>query len=336
MSQLAARACAALLCAAPLAAQVAALPYAEHFESPTWPGPEWANAVTGVNGRILTVVPSTLSPAGGACLAMDVSVSNSFSTNTSTLTVDLSSAMGATLRYWGRDQSDEAHVEDGLFINDGSAAPFVKVVDHATLTGTWQEITVDLFAAAATAGFAPTANFKVRWSWRDNNPIPTDGVQFDGVRIDPPLGQSNGPLASLVLSGAVNVFGQTGAASSAGPFTLTAAPGTPFTMTISGEPNRIYALLAGPLNPFNWVIPGVGSLDLGLNGPSNLGDVVFILDGGQPGGFNAFANTGPSGTSLWNLAVPIAPPGVFTTLQAAVLTGSSTLKLSAAVQIVVL
>ena len=324
----------ASICALAVRGQGVAIPYSESFESPSWPGPEWTIVLSDPGfGRIQALPQSPPSPDGGLAATFDVSASGFFSTNTLTIAVDLAAAPSALLLYWAKETGDETHPEDGLFLNDGVSAAWPKVVDHATLTSNWTEITVGLAALAAQNGLAVTSDFRIRFSQRDNGPVPIDGLQIDGVRIVvPPDGQSNSAAASLDVNGGVNVLGQGAAAGIAGPFFASCAPGSPLVFSLQGPPNVPYLIAAGALNPHNVVFPGVGSLDLGLLGIANLSDVVIVLDGTAGGFLNSLARTGPSGASVLTFTMPALPSGPWITFQAALVNAPS-ITLSAAFQV---
>lgn len=321
---------AALLCASALPAQGVAIPYFESFESPTWPGAEWTRTYSNAAfGRILALAPSTVSPDGGLAASFDVTTSSNVSTNELTLAVDLAATPGAMLEYWAKETADETDVEDGLFINDGVALTWVKVVDHATLTSTWVGITVNLASVATANGLSVTSNFKIRFSQRDNFPTPTDGVQIDGIRITEPLtGQPNSAAAALDVNASAAGAGVNG------PFFATASPGGLLVFTVQGAPNVPYILAAGPLLMNNAVIPGVGSLDVGQLGGANLSDVVIVLDGTQPGFLNSLAHTDAAGGSVLTFSMPPAPAGPWLAFQAALVDGP-TITLSAATLVTV-
>jgi hypothetical protein len=317
-------------------AQGVTVPYVESFESPTWPGTEWALAFSDPVGRIQALTPSPASPVGGLAAHFDTNTNSVFSTNSLTLAVDLTGAPAVSLLYWAKETSDETHPEDGLFLAASAAGPFVKVVDHATLTSSWQSILVDLNSVAAANGLALGAGFQIRFQQRDNFPSNSDGLQIDGVSLAfTPTGQANATDAAMTLNGGRNDLGAPANAGTPGPFFASAAPGAPFNLAVSGPANRPYALLMGPLGPDNVVLP-FGSLDLGLGGASNLFDVVILLDGNQPGFLNQLANTGPTGASTFSTTTPALPPGVWTAFQALVFVDPVTIKFTAATQFAVL
>jgi hypothetical protein len=316
-------------------AQGVAIPYFESFESLSWPGPEWTLAMSDPAGRIQAVVPSPISPDGGRAASFDVSTGGPFSTNTLTIAVNLAATPTAVLQYWAKETNDEPHPEDGLFLNDGIGPAWVKVVDHATLTGSWIQITVDLAAQAAANGLAVTSGFQIRFSQRDNNPVPSDGLQIDGVHVlAPPDGQANSAAASLDVNGGLNVLGQPAGAGTPGPFVAAATPGGPLVLTVAGPAGAPWILAAGPLHPHNALFPGVGSLDLGLLGAGDLSDVAIVLDGTAPGFLNSLAHVGPSGSSVLTFTLPALPPGPWLAFQAAVVNAPS-ITLTAATQVTV-
>jgi hypothetical protein len=308
---------ASLALASPGSAQGVPVPYFESFENPAWPGPEWTIAVSAPGiGRVQALALAPASPDGGRVASFDVSTSSTYSTNQLTIGVDLAAAPSAVLRYWAKETGDETDLEDGLFLNDGASATWVKVVDHATLTSAWTEVTVVLATAASANGIPVTSNFKIRFSQRDNFPTPTDGMQIDGVRIEePPTGQANSALAFLAVNGGSAPIG------APGPFVATATGGNPVTFAVQGPPNQPFLLASGPANANNAIIPGIGSLDLGLFGISNLGDVQILLDGTAPGFLNSLAKTGPAGSSSLTFTLPALPSGPWLGFQAAVFDG---------------
>ncbi len=150
----------------------------------------------------------------------------------------------------------------------------------------------------------------------------------------PDVGQANAADAALSMGGAVNLNSQPAFNGVNGPFFATLAPGSTLALTWSGQPSRPLAIAFGPLNRNNAIFPGVGSLDIGLNGAGNLSDVSIVLDGLNPVTFmDAFANTGPLGSRTVSFTVPAFTPGVVGTFQAAVLTAGLTFKLTAASQL---
>ena len=157
--------------------------YYDGFETGAF-GPEWATAVTGA-GRIQ--VTTANGPVDVYHVTMDSSVDGTYGTCTMTLTVDLSSVSNCYLDFMFKSFSDELDPEDHVSISeDGVIFYTVQSLSGGT---TYSQKTVDLDAAASGAGISFNSAFKIRFSWRDNYSIPTDGFAFDEINIfdgDPP------------------------------------------------------------------------------------------------------------------------------------------------------
>ncbi len=157
--------------------------YYDGFESGGF-GPEWATATTGT-GRIQ--VTTANDPIGVYHVTMDSSTSGTDSTCSMTLTIDLSSQTNCYLDFMFKAFSDESNTEDAIYISEDGVA-FYKVLG---LSGgsVYEQKFVDLDEAAAGAGISFNSSFRIRFSWADNYPIPTDGFAFDEINIldgDPP------------------------------------------------------------------------------------------------------------------------------------------------------
>ncbi|MCA9321501.1 MAG: hypothetical protein KDB53_12230, partial [Planctomycetes bacterium] len=112
--------------------------------------------------------------------------------------------------------------------------------------------------------------------------------------------------------------------------------GESLAFSFDGPANRPFALLQGPLNRNNDIIPNVGSLDIGMMGNISVySDLAILLDGVFPVTFlDQLAKVGPSGSQTLSFPVPNLPPGSLGTLQALFWdVPSVTLKLSAATEI---
>ena len=317
-------------------AQGVSAPYAQNFDVAGWQGPEWTISTSVPAGRVQLLSTAPVSPQGGSYLALDVSTSNTVCTDNVTLAINGATITpGTLLKYYAKETADEADANvDGCFISNGVIE--YRVVDHTTLTSTWAEKSVDLFAAAQTGGIPLNASFRVIFRWRDNNPTPSDGLQIDDVRLNPPpipdTGQANSAAARLTMGPAVNINGFAYADALNGPYFATRANGSTLTFNVSGPANSPYVVIAGPLHRNNLVIPSVGSLALGTN--VTLNDVVIIIDGTAPGFINGLAVVPAAGTSTLSFPLPTLPAGVWTTFQAAIVTPTS-VTVTAATQITV-
>ncbi|MBC8404980.1 MAG: S8 family serine peptidase [Planctomycetes bacterium] len=141
-------------------------------------GAEWATAVTGCGRVQLTAANGPYH--GSQHLTMDSHTDGCYGTVTATLTVDLSAATTAEVRYALNDYYDELNIgSDILQASDDGGANWVKVAD---LTGTDGAYTLKIHSLDGL-GLTYGPNFKIRWSWYDNYSIATDGFGLDAIQI---------------------------------------------------------------------------------------------------------------------------------------------------------
>lgn len=333
-------ACVAAAASTAAVAQGVAVPFTETFDGP-WPVAGWNLGGSGPGpGRITVRAPSAAlpaSPQGGPYLALDAGINGIYAVNDLVLTADLAATGGARLLYRAREVDDEPDAGiDGCFVRPDAATPWLQVVDHTSLSDVWTEFVVDLQALAAEKGWTWTATSEIRFSQRDNFQTPGDGLLLDDVRLAPPLpsdvGQANGPLARLLVPGALNAASQPAYDGLRGPFFVATAPGAPFPFVVEGEANRPWILVAGPMHRNALVVDGVGSIDLGVAAGDLLTGFVVVLDGTAPGFLNALASTGPFGSASMLLATPPGTGGWSFALQAAVFHAGG-LRATAAVEV---
>ncbi|MCA9320570.1 MAG: PKD domain-containing protein [Planctomycetes bacterium] len=315
----------------------ASLPYTQDFNAGLPTGGEWSfSSETG--GRILATIDGDPSPgSGGNALVMDCTTSGASATNNSVLFLNLASASSVLMTYRWRETLDEDDPEDGVFLSDGTNE--VLAFSHNGGPQTWTTQTIDIAAVAAANGLSLNATFQVIFRQRDNFPLGTDGVLIDDVNVAAPVGsggQANSVGASLIIPGSVDFNGFPVAANGVGPYVFSAVPGTAFNLEVSGDANQAIILLSGPLNIANANF-SIGQLDLGLLGQNNLSDITVSLNGVMPQNFlDLTANTGSTGSLVYNLTLPPFPPGPLASLQAAVYRAGTGLPVfTAATQIIV-
>ncbi|MGE3107890.1 MAG: alpha-amylase family glycosyl hydrolase [Phycisphaerales bacterium] len=99
-----------------------------------------------------------------------------------TLTLNASQVANLGLTYKIRNIGDTPDAEDGVFISNDGASWFL--VDSFPPINTGFTLrTINLSAAAATAGFTPGPAFRVRWQQRGDDSAPGDGIAIDDVYI---------------------------------------------------------------------------------------------------------------------------------------------------------
>ena len=169
----------------------ATLPYSTGFESGAL-DQFWTTA-EGVEGRIR--VSTSYSPHGGSYqLLMDDAVSGgSYSQNEAWLHLNLSGESQVDLDFWWKEFGDETHAQDGVYFSDNGGSSFVKVYDlngQSFTNQTWQNITIDLDQAAASAGLSLSSTFVVKFQQYDNYPMTSDGFAFDDISVTAGAGGS--------------------------------------------------------------------------------------------------------------------------------------------------
>ncbi len=227
--------------------------------------------------------------------------------------------------YWGNNG-----LSAGNASVSGGTADLLNVVENVFVTnpaaGTW---TVQVIAAEVNAdNHVETAAIDVDFALAVSGGTPPPAGP-------PDVGQANSLLASLSVNGGLNLNSQGPANGINGPFYSAAIPGGSLSFSYGGTSNSPVVLLLGPLNRNNWIIPGVGSLDIGALGAGNINDLGVILNGVAPANFmDTLSNTGATGARTLSFTMPAIPAGILGTLQAAVQTPTG-VSLTAAFQLTV-
>jgi 1,4-alpha-glucan branching enzyme len=152
--------------------------FSDNFDSGSAFSAGWSASGSGT-WRVQT--STTYKSSGTRGAAFD-STSTAFATSQLTRTVNAANHGQLSLTYKIRNVGDETHTQDGVYIsNDGTT--WTKVDSFPAIASTFSTRTVNISAAAATAGITPGANFRIRWQQYDNNVLPTDGVAIDDVQL---------------------------------------------------------------------------------------------------------------------------------------------------------
>lgn len=191
--------------------QSASMPFSEDFEGGLTLGRYWE--VTGTN-KYRTQVTTSYGPYEGLYhLTMDATSSSSYSRNELTLSANLANYKNVWLSFWAKEFSDEPHGPpptpfyngydfDGVAISE-DGYKWYEVQGLRTLSSIYGQINVDLDSAISTYGLSYNSNFKIRFNQYDNNPISTDGISIDDIKITGDLKDdlSVSPDTGLVSSG---------------------------------------------------------------------------------------------------------------------------------------
>jgi|GEM_PF-2675751 len=157
----------------------AGFPFYDGFESGGFSA-DWTTSTTGT-GRIQ--VTSANGPIGNYHVTMDSTTSATYGTAEMTLTIDLASVSNAFLSFSFKEFSDETDPEGNVSISENGVTWYNVL--NLSGSSTYESKYIDLDDAAATHGISFNSAFKIRFSWRDNYPIATDGFAFDEIHVDP-------------------------------------------------------------------------------------------------------------------------------------------------------
>jgi hypothetical protein len=147
--------------------------------------------------------PQQLTFSTNMVVRMDDSVDSSLtSTNKMHLLLDLAGYTDVSLRFRHREAGDEPHAGDGVFLSDDGGTTFTRIYDLDVASTAWQDVTLDIDALAAANALALNGSVVLSFQQVDNYGWPTDGREFDDIRI-----YSKVDLAaeSLALSGGSTV-----------------------------------------------------------------------------------------------------------------------------------
>lgn len=161
------------------------------FESGTLDPAFWT--VTGTGPHRTRVTTENEPHSGTGQLTMDSATDATYARNEATLSLDLTERRNLVLRFWVKMFDDEPEGPppspfiggadfDGVAISaDGTN--WFEVQPLRSLTGEWQQLTVDLDTELASHGLAYGPDFKIRFNHYDNYGISTDGFAFDDVTV---------------------------------------------------------------------------------------------------------------------------------------------------------
>ncbi len=213
-------------------------PFEDTFEAGPPLSAHWSTRSTGT-GRI--VVNDNYDPDGAYHVTMDSSYAGSYSANELTLAVDLEGASFVRLEYDWKDFGEEAdplpdswtgstqgdgvaisadgitwHRIADLFDPDGQRGDAGDDEAAPLRSGFYQTVIIDLDRAASEAGMAYSNTFRIRFQQYDNQPIDSDGIAIDNVKLiqgttDPLIAttalpdafvdQAYGPVAMTAVGG---------------------------------------------------------------------------------------------------------------------------------------
>lgn len=247
----------------------------DDFESGSL-GSDWVTSSSDADGRI--VVTNSFAAEGSSySLFMDQLTNGTFNLNEAIWTVDLSGLANPNLNFYHAEWSDETHPLPASFTNsedgDGVAISadgtnwFTVLTDTESPAGVWNKVTIDLAAAASSAGISLGANFKIKFQQYDNFVYNSDGRGYDQISITTPQASpdwySFAVAAGQTVSLATTGFGIAGTSQ----VDLRDSAGVLLASGVAGS--NVDAYIANYTNPgaadtFYAVVTGTNSLDYNL------------------------------------------------------------------------
>ena len=161
-------------------ADYASLPYSTGFESGSF-DQYWFTQSSNTNGAI--EITTAYTPRGTYNLAMDAITNGTYVQNEAWLKLDLAGKSDVDLTFYWKEHSDEDHTQDGVYISDNGGSSFVKVYNLTGGSATYQQISLDIDALAASNSLSLTGTFVVKFQQYDNYGLTTDGMTFDDINV---------------------------------------------------------------------------------------------------------------------------------------------------------
>ncbi len=157
------------------------LPFSDGFESGDL-GTAWA-VETDYDGRVQV---GAHDPHGGTySLLLDNAVNDGFYSYASAiLALDLDGLSEVEMSFWWQDFDDDDDGYDGVFISDNYGASWYQALSFSGgPTFTYTQSTIDLDAAASTAGMSLNDHFLIKFQFYDNFQIDSDGYGIDDLEL---------------------------------------------------------------------------------------------------------------------------------------------------------
>ncbi|MCP4544792.1 MAG: hypothetical protein GY832_47440 [Chloroflexi bacterium] len=169
----------------------ASLPFSDGFESGDL-GTAWA-VETDYDGRVRV---GTHDPHGGTySLLLDNAVNDGFYSYASAiLALDLDGQSEVEMNFWWQNFDDDDDGYDGVFISDDYGANWYQALSFSGgPIYTYTHSTIDLDAAASTAGMSLNDHFLIKFQFYDNYQIDSDGYGIDDLEFTAigPVGYDN-------------------------------------------------------------------------------------------------------------------------------------------------
>jgi len=174
-------------------------PFFDDFESGSLL-PHWDIALSG-NGYVSVSSDDGPLDLFHAVMASSIDLVDSIASIT--VQFDLTSQTDVGIRFQQKEFGDEDHAEDGVFVSDDGVT-YHRVIDLTGGPSTYAPRWITLDDVIGGLGISFSSTFFVRFQWRDNFDLPTDGMAFDEIEIGPGVGVEPDPEpeANILAQGA--------------------------------------------------------------------------------------------------------------------------------------
>ncbi|MCB9098141.1 MAG: matrixin family metalloprotease [Anaerolineales bacterium] len=158
--------------------------FSDNFEASQL-GPYWTTYTTN-NGRIRVANNSNFTHSGSRSIWLDTNTDlgaiNSHAAII--LNADLTDRAGVKFDFWWRNDGDELHADDGVFLSDDNGASWTKVFAlNRDYLGSYHHTTIDIDAEAAAHDLSLNHQFKIKIQGYDNYAFNGDGYAIDDVAL---------------------------------------------------------------------------------------------------------------------------------------------------------
>ncbi|MCB0208870.1 MAG: matrixin family metalloprotease [Anaerolineae bacterium] len=159
--------------------------FSDNFDASSTLGAYWTTYTTN-NGRIRVANNSNFTHSGSRSIWLDTDVNlgaiNSHAAIV--LNADLTNRTGVVFDFWWRNDGDELHADDGVFLSDDNGATWVKVYAfNRDYLGTYHNTTIDIDAEAVAHNLSLNHQFKIKLQGYDNYAFNGDGYAIDDVSL---------------------------------------------------------------------------------------------------------------------------------------------------------
>jgi uncharacterized repeat protein (TIGR01451 family) len=116
------------------------------------------------------------------------------------MVVNMSGVSSAELSFWVWEHLEENHPEDGVFLSDDDGATYEQIYSFNNLPNRYQLVVLDLVEAANAAGVSLTADLRIKFQSRDDDPLPLDGYSLDEICVQSPKVHLTGTKSASVVA----------------------------------------------------------------------------------------------------------------------------------------